>query len=195
MKAPIRRSHSGEGRRFRSKWLLLPLTLGMLLILSSIAAPVDAIGKQSSVLLSGNAVPSACNGDVGLGAIELSGDMEGCLTFLDFDFECKELNGFALYNERGRESFAGTANGVEGTFTTRYTLEATYKSGACEEFNAGGFPFEQQMTGGCDHFIVNGTGAFRDARGLVTFFDVIPDPGESGASNFFYTAQIRRLRA
>jgi hypothetical protein len=163
--------------------------------LAAVAAPVDARPNRGPTTVSGNAFPSLCNGDVGLGALELTGDIEGCLTFLDLDFECQELNGFAHYFEEGAESFVGSVNGVDGTFTTRYTLEATYKQGACEEFNAGGFPFQQQLTGGCDHLIVNGTGAFRDARGLVTFYDVIPDPGESGASNFFYKADIRNLRA
>lgn len=34
-------------------------------------------------------------------------------------------------------------------------------------------------------------GAFRRAKGLVTFFDVIPDPGESG---FFHGGRIGNIR-
>lgn len=183
-----------SGRWNKSRLMSAALAIGAVALLASIAAPVDARPNRGPTTVSGNAFPSLCNGEVGVGALELTGDIEGCLTFLDFDFECQELNGFALYTEAGSESFVGSVNGVEGTFNTRYTLEATYVQGSCEEFNAGGFPFLQQLTGGCDHFIVNGTGAFRDARGVVTFYDVIPDPGESGASNFFYKADIRNLR-
>ncbi len=190
----MNRTTGKSARWTTSRWSLLPVVVGAVLLLAAVASPVDAIRSQRSTTVSGDSVPSDCNDGIGVGALALSGDLEGCLTFLDFDFECEELNGFALYSERGRESFEGTANGVEGTFTTRYTLEATYTSGACEEFNAGGFPFEQQITGGCDHYIVNGTGAFRDARGLITFFDVIPEPGVSGASNYLYSADIRNLR-
>lgn len=187
---------NGESSRWaKSRLPLLPVVLGAVFLLASVASPVDAIGRHRSTTVSGNALPSECNKGEGVGALELTGDLEGCWIFLDFDFECEELNGFARYTEKGRESFSGTANGVEGTFKTKYTLEATYNSGACQEFDAGGFPFEEQITGGCDHYIVKGTGAFRRAKGLITFFDVIPDPGESGASNYFYAGKIRRLRS
>lgn len=178
-------------RRMGPRWSVAAVALGSLLLLAVIAAPADARGKPRLVPVSGDAVPSECNEGVGVAAIELVGDLTGCLTFLSLDFECEELNGFALYSEVGRESFSGTLNGVEGTFATRYTLEATYTSGACSEFDAGGFPFEKQLTGGCDHRVVAGTGVFRRARGLVTFYDVIPEPGQSGASNYLYSGEIR----
>lgn len=47
-----------------------------------------------------------------------------------------------------------------------------------------------QLTGGCDHRVIGTSGAFKGMRGLITFFDVIPDPGESGASNFLYRGRL-----
>lgn len=146
--------------------------------------------RAETVQVSGNAVPSECNDGRGAGAIELTGDLEGCLTFFPKDFTCEELNGFALYNERGREVFEGSLNGESGKFRTKYTLEATYTQGSCAAFDAGGFPFLNQLTGGCDHFVKGRNGVFDDARGLITFHDVIPEPGVSGASNFLYSGHI-----
>ena len=52
--------------------------------------------------------------------------------------------------------------------------------------------FSAQLTGGCLHKIVDssGTGKFEGVDGKLRFFDVIPDPGESGASNFLYAGYL-----
>jgi len=171
------------------------LALGAALVmLASAASPADAEhgnGGGDAMRISGDAVPSDCNDGRGAGALELfNGNLEGCLTFFPKAYTCEELNGFALYNEEGRERFRGTLDGKRGTFTTTYTIEATYTAGSCAEFDAGGFPFMNQLTGGCDHYVKGRRGVFRGATGLINFHDVIPEPGVSGASNFLYSGYL-----
>lgn len=153
-------------------------------------------GGGTRTTISGDAVPSLCNDGAGVGAIELTGDLEGCLIFFPTAAECTELNGFALYEERGKEEFIGSYQGEDGTFRTRYTLAATYAEGSCAAIDAAlageaDFPFDKQLTGGCDHRIKGKTGAFKGLNGLITFHDIIPEPGVSGASNFFYEGYLR----
>lgn len=174
----------------RSRRTIIILGFALLMVLS-LAAPVGADDDDDGerITISGNSTPSLCNGDRGAGAIELTGDLTGCLIFFPKRFTCEELNGFALYREWGREVFEGELKGEEGKFRTRYFLEATYAAGSCAEFNSGGFPFAAQITGGCDHRVRGVSGAFDDARGLITFHDVIK-PG-SGATNFLYSGHLR----
>ena len=176
----------------RTRRSIIILGFALLMVLS-LAAPVGADDddreKRERITISGDSVPSGCNDGRGAGAIELSGDLDGCLIFFPKRFTCDELNGFALYREWGRELFEGTFDGEPGTFRTKYTLEATYEQGACAEFDAGGFPFEKQITGGCDHRVIGRSGVFDDARGLITFHDVI-DPG-NGATNYLYSGHLR----
>ncbi len=154
-------------------------------------APAEAQGEPTAI--SGDAVPSDCNNGKGLGAIELTGDLEGCLIFFPKTAECTEYNGFALYEEAGVERFIGSYNGEAGKFRTKYTLAGTYAQGACADFEAEDYGtfFSKQLTGGCDHYIKGKTGAFKGMKGLITFHDVIPTPGTSGASNFFYTGYLK----
>ena len=156
-------------------------------MLMTLMAPVEAQGDST---ISGNATPSACARDRGAGAIRLTGDLQGCLIFFPTRFQCTELNGFALYEEWGRELFVGRFDGQRGRFRTKYDLTATYTQGSCAAFNDGGFPFLNQLTGGCNHRIVGKTGVFAGMRGLITFHDVIPMPGVSGASNFYYEGTL-----
>lgn len=157
-------------------------------MLLTLMTPVAAQDEPATV--SGNATPSACGGDRGAGAIRLTGDLQGCLIFFPGRFRCTELNGFALYEEWGRELFVGRYNGERGRFRTKYDLTATYTAGSCAEFNDGGFPFLNQLTGGCNHRIVGKRGVFEGMRGLITFHDIIPSPGQSGASNFYYSGYL-----
>ena len=175
-------------------------TRAMLVLVVAVAVMFGVLSPASAgrtkTEISGNAVPSLCNDGQGVGAIELTGDLEGCLTFFPKKATCTELNGFALYEERGRETFVGSFQGEDGEFRTRYTLAATYAEGSCEAIDAalageGDFPFDKQLTGGCDHYVFGKTGAFAGMRGLITFYDIIPDPGVSGASNFFYSGHLR----
>lgn len=178
-------SLSHRDRTRSRRWLILGVVAIVLVVL---AAPALAGGRTS---ISGNSVPSDCNDGVGAGAIALTGDIEGCLTFFPEDYRCDELNGFDRYWEAGTEHFVGTYQGEAGEFTTTYTLEATFAEGFCDAVEAGGFPFELQLTGGCDHYVTGTSGAFEGVRGLITFFDVIPDPGTSGASNYLYAGRLR----
>ncbi len=172
------------GRRRR----LIVGLLAVMAMLVGFTSPADA---RPRVEISGNATPSDCNDGEGVGAIELTGDLQGCLVFFPTSFTCAEYNGFALYEEAGRETFRGTYDGRRGKFKTQYTLAATYTSGSCAEFEAGGFPYLNQLTGGCDHTIHGKLGAFKGRRGFIQFFDIIPDPGTSGASNFYYAGWLR----
>jgi hypothetical protein len=94
------------------------------------------------------------------------------------------LNGFARYREWGREVFRDD-DGVSG-FRTAYTLEGVYSQGFCTTFD-----FATQLAGGCDHKVFSGSGKFLGANGIITFNDIIPVSGVSGASNFLYHGQLK----
>lgn len=179
--------------RFRSMRPVMVIAVSVILLLA-FTSPVSAKGDGNvgeTMTVSGNSEFSDCNAGIGLGALFLTGDVEGCLTFLEIeDFSCDEMNGFDRYRESGIESFVGSLHGEPGEFETTYTLEATYAEGFCDQVNAGGFPFELQLTGGCDHTVIGESGSFEGVTGLITFFDVIPDPGVSGASNFLYVGTL-----
>ncbi len=179
----------------RNRWMVLGVSLILMLVFTAPvgAANGDAAGEVMTV--SGNSEPSDCNNGEGVGAILLTGDVSGCLTFFPEDFSCDELNGFDRYRESGTETFDGSLHGEPGKFTTTYVLEATYAEGFCDQVNEGGFPFELQLTGGCDHTVTGTEGSFLDVIGLITFFDVIPVPGVSGASNFFYSGDLTKSMA
>lgn len=147
-------------------------------------------GDQSS--LSGDATGSTCNNGAGVGALELTGDLQGCLIFFVETAVCTELNGFALLDETGTELFIGSWAGQTGEFTTEYTLKATFAQGACADLDAADYDafYGKQLTGGCDHYITGSAGVFDGRNGLITFHDIIPDPGVSGASNFFYEGYL-----
>lgn len=172
-------------------WRSLVALAAVLMMIAAFSTPVSAqVAPPEDMTLSGNSKPSTCNRGKGAGAIRLTGDLKGCLTFFPQDYTCDELNGFDRYQETGREVFVGSLLGERGRFRTNYTLEATYAPGFCRAVEAGEFPFELQLTGGCDHHVKGKTGAFEGVKGLIRFFDVIPDPGESGASNFLYAANL-----
>lgn len=161
----------------------------------SVIAPAPA-GAQERTVITGTANPSDCNNGKGLGALAFSGDLEGCLTFFPTEYTCTEGNGFALYEEKGKEIFIGTYQGERGKFRTRYTLAATYLADSCALIDAailegGDFPFDRQMTGGCDHKILGRKGAFSGMRGNFNIFDVIPEPGVSGATTFHWAGWLQ----
>lgn len=168
------------------------LVLAMVAAVSaSVALPAGAGGgRWERVSVSGNSLPvhDCPERDGTAGAIELvTGEIQGCLYFIPSHFKCIEKNGFDLVKERGSEIFVGTYNGEPGEFTTKYTLEATYAEGTCA--TTGDWPWENQKTGGCDHFVKGTKGAFKGARGVITFHDVVEQG--VGATNFLYTGNIR----
>lgn len=187
MRQPV--SHHSVRVGSRQPWLIFGLSIVLVLALTSPSGAAGDSGGET-ITISGDSVPSDCNEGEGAGAIALTGDIEGCLTFFPGDYSCDRLNGFDRFRETGTESFTGSLHGQPGDFTTSYTLEASYAAGFCDQVDAGGFPFELQLTGGCDHTVTGTSGAFEGVTGLITFFDVIPDPGVSGASNFLYAGDL-----
>lgn len=90
----------------------------------------------------------------------------------------------------GREVFVDKLRRKRGEFRTSYKIVTTYKAGSCVAFNDGGFPFEDQIPGGCNHKVKGRTGAFRGANGPITFYDQIPVVGKD-ATNFFYSGYLK----
>ncbi len=181
--------HQFSRERFGSTRSTMVPGLSVVLIVvftSPVGAAGDADNAHQTMTISGDSVPSDCNAGQGAGAIFLEGDVDGCLTFIRASARCESLNGFERYRGAGTGELVCYLDGVPGEFTTTYVLEASYAEGFCDAVDAGEFPFELQMTGGCDHTVTGTYGAFLGVKGLITFFDVIPDPGESGASNFLY---------
>lgn len=126
-------------------------------------------------------------------ALLLTGDLEGCWSVFpdELNITCTELDGFALYREPGREVFSGDWNVdgdvLSGEADTTYVFEAVFESGFCSSF-----AFETELSGSCIHYFKGRTGDFRGVTGQISFFDIIPDPGTSGASNFLYTGPLNR---
>ena len=123
----------------------------------------------------------ACNsgGQGAAYAINMTGDLEGCLyTFVD-GFECSPSG---TYREVGREHFVGTYNGEPGSFWTNYKFEAKYEG--CAE---NGSYVGAEIKGRCQHPIVegSGTGVFEGATGWMAFKDDIE------AGNFPYRGHLQ----
>ena len=171
---------------------------GLLMLAATASAAGESTNGKSKkrINISGDSTPSTCNDGMGAGALDLTGDLEGCLTFFPKNGTCKELNGFAKYVEWGIERFDGNLKGNDGTFRTKYVVVATYKEGSCGAINSGNadeFPFGDQITGGCKHRVFGRTGAFKGYRGLITFHDQIPEVG-MGATNFLYEGYLKKRR-
>jgi len=184
-------THSHSGMRKRT---FMAIATSFALVIA-LLTPNPAGAAEERTVISGTAEFSECNNGKGAGALMFSGDLEGCLTFYPKDYTCTEMNGFALYEESGSEIFIGSYEGVRGKFRTRYTLAATYLADSCDAIddavlNGGDFPWDRQVTGGCDHKILGRKGAFAGKRGNFNIFDVIPEPGVSGATTFQWAGWI-----
>src|SRR5688572_4416007 len=99
-----------------------------------------------TTFVSGNSVYSDCGLEGSDLALALTGDLEGCWSVFVEGFKCKELDGFDLYLETGREVFVGTLRGRRGRFATDYTLDAVMAKGFCQSFD-----FSLEVAGGCNH--------------------------------------------
>jgi hypothetical protein len=152
----------------------------LLVLLLVLALPAMADGQGGRTQVSGDSVFSDC-GDF---AIEMTGDLNGCLEIFPERYTCEELDGFALYREWGEEQFRDDDG--ESSFRTKYDLEAAFTQGFCESFD-----FSTQLAGGCNHKVFSGEGKFRGSNGLITLLDIIPEPGVSGASNFLYHGAVK----
>jgi hypothetical protein len=137
--------------------------------------------NNRTIAVSGSSVASECGvskkADLGL---ELTGNLTGCWAIFIQHFNCRELNGFALYTELGREEFDGRVNGKPTKFDTQYTVNATFPSGSCPAPD-----FVKEITGGCIHYVSG-----KDLGGLITFHDVIT-PGQGPTSYFYYGTLTR----
>lgn len=161
-------------RPVAAKGLLL-----ILFLLLALPAMADN-GHGGRTQISGDSMFSDC-GDF---ALEMTGDLNGCLEIFPERFTCEELNGFAVYREWGEELFRDD-DGVS-TFRTTYDLEGVFAQGFCDSFD-----FSTQLAGGCNHKVFSGEGKFHGSNGLITFNDIIPAPGVSGASNFLYHGNVK----
>lgn len=186
------RSESGF-MRFASWGGSTVVLTGVLLLTALAGASTATAGdgnRRGWITVSGSAVPSNCSGDF---ALDLSGDLDGCWVIFPESFTCEELNGFAWYEESGREEFEGTLNGEPGSFVTTYTFAGAYAPGFCSSFD-----FRTELAGGCDHHIKGKSGSFIGIVGKINFLDIIPGilgngmitPGPDGATDFLYVGKL-----
>jgi hypothetical protein len=181
-----------RGSAWRSAKVLVSAALATMMLAGGNAAV--ATGAKS-VYVSGNSTFSDCGIDGSDLALAMTGDLEGCWSVFVEGFNCRELNGYDLYFERGREVFVGKLHGQQGRFRTTYTLETAMAKGFCQSFD-----FTLEVAGGCDHKIHGRSGVFEGAEGRVKFLDVITnvtgDPvtgafnAGSGGNNFLYYGRI-----
>jgi hypothetical protein len=111
-------------------------------------------------------------------ALNMTGDLNGCLyTYVD-SFECSPSG---TYREIGREHFVGTYKGVSGTFWTNYKFEAKYE-GCAENGSYVGL----EIKGRCQHPIAegSGTGVFNGLTGRLNMRDDLVD------GNYPYTGHL-----
>jgi hypothetical protein len=178
-------------------------TLPRARIVSASIVAVAALASGSAALadgnrttfVSGNSTYSDCGLEGSDLALKMTGDLEGCWSVFVQDFKCKELDGFDLYLENGREVFVGTLRGRRGRFATDYTLDAVMAKGFCQSFD-----FSLEVAGGCNHKVHGRSGVFEGASGLIKFLDVITgvtgDPvtgafhAGTGPNNFPYYGRI-----
>ncbi len=185
--------NNAHGTTWRNAKVVVASALATVIMASGNAAL--ATGDRSTVI-SGNSIFSDCGVAGSDFALLMTGDLEGCLSIFVQGYTCTELNDFAHYTERGRETFVGTLRGKRGRFTTNYTVDAAYAAGFCQSFD-----FSLELSGSCIHKIHGKSGAFTDAEGVFTLFDVITnvtgDPvtgafaAGSGGNNFLYYGRIR----
>ena len=171
-----------RGDANRTSWRRAGFLAATLSALGMLAGPNAALADGKTIAVSGNSVPSECaaakNADLSL---DLTGSLTGCWAGFVQHLTCRELNGFALTTELGREEFEGTLDGEPIKFDTQYTFTATWPAGSCPEP-----AIEKETTGSCIHYI-----AGEDVQGLMGFYDVIPTVGK-GATNFLYQGVLTR---
>jgi hypothetical protein len=180
----------GTGRR--SARIASASVLAAAVLASGSAALADG---SRGTFVSGNSTYSDCGIEGSDLALAMTGDLEGCWSVFVEGFKCKELEGFDLYLEHGREVFVGTMRGKRGRFTTDYTLDAVMAKGFCQSFD-----FTLEVAGGCNHEVHGRSGVFAGADGLIKFLDVIAgvtgDPvtgafnAGTGPNNFPYYGRI-----
>lgn len=170
-----------------------------LTVLASASAALAGDDHDKKITISGNSTFSGCGLPASDFALDMTGDLEGCLTIFPRKSRCETLNGFDKYTEWGREVFVGSIKGVgSGTFKTKYIVEGVYAAGFCETLDSDADAFAKQLAGGCDHKVKGVSGDFKDLGGLIKFYDVIPGITavgvgfpSLGASNFLYEGKLK----
>ena len=139
-----------------------------------------ALADSKTVVISGDSFPSECGAakKANLGT-ELKGKLAGCMATFIMHLNCRELDGYALTTELGREEFEGKLEGQPIKFDTIYTGTATWPAGSCPKPDP-----VQEITGGCTHYISG-----ENVGGLITFYDVMPVVGKGG-THFFYEGSL-----
>lgn len=171
------------------------VTAGVLATVMLAGGSAAAANESTIKFVSGNSTYSDCGLEGSDVALAMTGDLEGCWSVFVEGFKCKELDGYDLYLENGREVFVGKYQGKQGRFATDYTLDAVMAKGFCQSFD-----FTLEVAGGCDHKIRGRSGVFEGAAGRIKFLDVIAgvtgDPvsgtfnAGTGANNFPYYGRI-----
>ena len=193
------------------KWLkatVLLLTVGMILGVASTASAhgKKKKGKAIAIKTAGLAVypgEGECTNEEGFTGpngegplteitLKFTGALEGCLyAFPQSDsYECDEETGHAVFREEGVEIFAGTFDDGDpnttrdegyGTIGTTYVYEATFINCTTEPI---------QISGGCDHPFVfgTGTGVFENVKGR---FDIVDNIVDGVAVDFPYELKLR----
>lgn len=187
---------------WRGAMVLITNVFALMMLASGSAALAgddddDDDGKRITV--SGNSTFSDCGLPASDFALDMTGDLVGCLTIHAKSFKCEKLNGFDKYTERGKEHFDGTIKGVgSGTFKTKYIVEGVYATGFCDLLDSDPNAFAKQLAGGCDHKVKGKRGDLKDLSGLIKFYDIIPGIAAGGvgipsigASNFLYEGDLK----
>jgi hypothetical protein len=187
--------HNMRGTAWRDARVLITSVLASMILAGGSAAFATGNDNDRTVFVSGNSTYSDCGLEGSDFALLMTGDLEGCLSVFVEGFKCKELNDYDLYLEEGREVFVGNLHGKQGRFRTTYTFDAAMAKGFCQSFD-----LSLEVAGGCKHKVRGRSGVFKDAEGLITFFDVIanvtgnPVTGEftagTGGNNFLYFGRI-----
>jgi hypothetical protein len=172
------------------------LNSSALALVMSAVTGVALATNDGTIFVSGNSTYSDCGIEGSDLALAMTGDLEGCWSVFVEGFKCKELDGFDLYLENGREVFVGKFRGKQGRFVTDYTLDAVMAKGFCQSFD-----FTLEVAGGCDHKVHGRRGVFAGAEGRLKFLDVIVgvtgDPvtgafnAGTGPNNFPYYGRIK----
>lgn len=183
------------GTTWRNARVRSTCVLASMILAGGSAAFATGHDNNRTVIVSGNSTFSACGLDGSDFALAMTGDLEGCLSVFVEGFKCKALDDYDLYSERGREVFVGSLRGKQGRFRTSYTVDAAMAKGFCQSFD-----MSLEVAGSCSHKVEGRSGVFKDAEGLLTFFDVVanvtgnPVTGEfaagTGSNNFLYFGRI-----
>lgn len=175
---PLINSNGTVGRS--RKWLLLSLVLlGFLSVFVFVStASADGTTRRitATAFIEGGepcvAPITNADGDNADFALDMVGDLDGCLYIFVETFTCS-ANG--VYVEEGGEIYVGSGReGDDGTFATTYRFTAHFASE--EECNT----FTNQIRGRCLHPLVAGSGT-GDYRGVTGKFQMTDNVEEGTA--------------